>query len=42
MWNCPLFGSSTTGATSGEESAHFSEETPRVLLVEKELSTLQK
>jgi hypothetical protein len=30
------------GATSGEETAHFSEETRRVLLVEKELSILQK
>jgi hypothetical protein len=42
MWNCPLFRSSTTGATSGEETAHFSEETQLVLQVEKELSTLQK
>ena len=30
------------GATSREETAHFSEETRRVLLVEKELHTLQK
>jgi hypothetical protein len=41
MWNYPLFRSST-GATSGEETAHISEETARVLLVEKELSILQK
>jgi hypothetical protein len=30
------------GVTSGEESAHFSEETRRVILVEEELSTLGK
>ena len=34
MWNCPPFRSSTTGATSGEETAHLSKETRLVLLVE--------
>jgi hypothetical protein len=42
MWNCPLFRSNTKDATIGEETAHFSEETPQVLLVEEKLPTLQK
>jgi hypothetical protein len=40
--NCPLFRSNTTGVTSGEGTAHSSEVTRRVLLVEKELPTLPK
>jgi hypothetical protein len=40
--NYPFFRSNTTGATSGEATAHPSEGTRRVLLVEEELSTLQK
>jgi hypothetical protein len=34
--NCPLFRSNTKGASSGEGTAHSSEVTRRVLLVEKE------
>jgi hypothetical protein len=40
--NCPLFRSNTKGATSGGGTAHSSEVTQRVLLVEKKLPTLQK
>jgi hypothetical protein len=38
----PLLRSNTKGATTGGETAHSSEETRRVLLVEDDLSTLQK
>jgi hypothetical protein len=40
--NCPLFISGTPGANSGDGTAHSSEETRRVLLLEEELSTLHK
>jgi hypothetical protein len=42
MWNCPLFRGNKTGAISGEGTAHYSEVTPRLLLVEEELPTRQK
>jgi hypothetical protein len=38
----PLLRSNTKGTTNGEETAQSSEETRRVLLVEEDLSTLQK
>jgi hypothetical protein len=38
----PLLRSNTKGTTSGEENAHSSAETRRVLLVEADLSILQK
>jgi hypothetical protein len=40
--NCPHFRSNTTGATNGEGTAHNSDVTRLVLLVEEELPTLQK
>jgi hypothetical protein len=40
--NYPLFINNTTGATSGVGTAHSSEATRPVLLVEKELSSIQK
>jgi hypothetical protein len=42
MKNCLLFGSNTTGVTSGGGTDHSSEVTRQVLLVEEELPTLQK
>ena len=40
--NCLLFRCNATSVTSGGGTAHYSEVTRRVVLVEEELPTLQK